>query len=95
MVTNILLWEKILQYFNLGDNMEWNDIIKYVKENVKHYELEHNDTVIRLIARYVEINDIFTMSDVVEIHIVKKDNNVWFNEKVHIQVDDIEKIWIA
>lgn len=74
--------------------MEWNEILKYVQKNVKHFEFEHNDTVIRLISRYVEINNVLTISDVVEIHIVKKDNNVWFNEKVHIKLDDIKKIWI-
>lgn len=71
--------------------MEWQEIIKYVKQNVKHYVIENNN--IMLISDFIIINDVLTIDNVSIIQFVS-DGQVWINNNMHIDIKDIKKISI-
>lgn len=70
--------------------MKWQEIIKYVEQNVKHYVIE-NDNIIMLISDFIVINDVLTIDNVSIIQFVS-DGQVWINNNMHIDIKDIKKI---
>lgn len=72
--------------------MEWQEIIKYVEQNIKHYVIE-NDNIIMLISDFIVINDVLTIDNVSIIQFVS-DGQVWINNNMHIDIKDIKKISI-
>lgn len=71
--------------------MEWQELVNYIEKKIEHYVIK-NDTVM-LISNFIIINDILTFNNVSKIQYVR-DGQVWFNDNMHMDINNIEKIYI-
>lgn len=72
--------------------MEWQELMNYIEKKIEHYVVK-NDTIL-LISRFVIINDVLTMNNVSKIQFVR-DGQIWFNDNIHMDINNIEKIYIS
>lgn len=72
--------------------MEWQELVNYIEQKIEHYVVK-NDTVM-LISHFVIINDMLTMNNISKIQFVR-DGQIWFNDNIHMDINNIEKIYIS